>query len=110
LDFDTCPLQVKLEGLERELLEVNGNAERLARSFSELVELQLVLEKASSFFDDAQARASTSAFEARPTESARAAPPMPLPALPHVLRVLPAWACTTPRACMHCSGVYDPNG
>ena len=64
--------QVKLEVLERELLEVNGNSERLARSFSELVELQLVLEKASAFFEDAQARASTSAFETRPTESARA--------------------------------------
>ena len=63
--------QVKLEVLERELLEVNGNSERLARSFSELVELQLVLEKASAFFEDAQARASTSAFESRPTESAR---------------------------------------
>ena len=64
------PDQVKLEVLERELLEVNGNAERLARSFSELVELQLVLEKASAFFDDAQARARPSAVETRPTESA----------------------------------------
>ena len=67
--------------LERELLEVNGNAERLSRSFSELVELQLVLEKASSFFDDAQARASTSAFESRPTESARPAIHRPWPHL-----------------------------
>jgi V-type H+-transporting ATPase subunit a len=59
---------VKLEELEKELLEVNANAERLARSFSELVELQLVLEKASAFFDDAQHRASASAFETRPAD------------------------------------------
>lgn len=50
------------------MLEVNANAERLARSFSELVELQLVLEKASAFFDDAQHRASASAFETRPAD------------------------------------------
>jgi hypothetical protein len=44
-------LQAKLEELEAEILEVNGNSERLARSYNELVELQLVLEKAGSFFD-----------------------------------------------------------
>lgn len=47
---------------------MNANAERLARSFSELVELQLVLEKASAFFDDAQHHASASAFETRPAD------------------------------------------
>jgi hypothetical protein len=36
------------------MLEVNGNSERLMRSYSELVELQLVLEKAGSFFDQAR--------------------------------------------------------
>ena len=61
--------QGRLEELERELLEVNGNAERLARSFSELVELQLVLEKASAFFDDAQHRASTATFQAQPADT-----------------------------------------
>ena len=60
-------MQSKLEDLEKELVDVNGNAERLARSYSELVELQLVLEKASGFFDDAQSRASSAAFEARPS-------------------------------------------
>jgi V-type H+-transporting ATPase subunit a len=44
-------LQGKLEELEAEILEVNGNSERLARSYNELVELQLVLERAGSFFD-----------------------------------------------------------
>lgn len=61
--------QGRLEELERELLEVNGNAERLARSFSELVELQLVLEKASAFFDDAQHRASTATFQTQPADT-----------------------------------------
>lgn len=64
--------QGRLEELERELLEVNGNAERLARSFSELVELQLVLEKASAFFDDAQSRASTAAFQTGPADTGSA--------------------------------------
>jgi hypothetical protein len=36
------------------MLEVNGNSERLMRSYSELVELQLVLEKAGNFFDQAR--------------------------------------------------------
>jgi len=36
--------QVKLEELEKELLELNGNSERLGRSHAELLELQLVLE------------------------------------------------------------------
>ena len=48
---------------------MNGNAERLARSFSELVELQLVLEKASSFFDDAQTRASSATFQTQPADA-----------------------------------------
>jgi V-type H+-transporting ATPase subunit a len=43
--------QGKLEELEAEIMEVNGNSERLARSYNELVELQMVLEKAGSFFD-----------------------------------------------------------
>lgn len=68
----TFATQGRLEELERELLEVNGNAERLARSFSELVELQLVLEKASGFFDDAQHRASSAAFQTAPADSGSA--------------------------------------
>ena len=58
--------QGQLEELERELLETNGNAERLARSYNELVELQLVLERAGSFFDETRGRASAAAFESRP--------------------------------------------
>ena len=70
--------QGRLEELERELLEVNGNAERLARSFSELVELQLVLEKASAFFDDAQHRASTATFQAQPADTGSEPPTLAL--------------------------------
>ena len=61
--------QGKLDQLERELLELNSNSERLQRSHAELVELQLVLEKAGSFFDDAQRRASTAAFDSRQSQS-----------------------------------------
>ncbi|KAL0048361.1 hypothetical protein WJX82_001585 [Trebouxia sp. C0006] len=56
-------LEAKLDELESELLEINGNSERLQRSHSELMELQLVLEKAGGFFDDAQHRASAAHFE-----------------------------------------------
>ncbi|KAL3141717.1 hypothetical protein ABBQ32_004400 [Trebouxia sp. C0010 RCD-2024] len=56
-------LEAKLDELESELLEINGNSERLQRSHSELMELQLVLEKAGGFFDDAQHRASAAQFE-----------------------------------------------
>ena len=41
-------------------MQVNANSERLQKSHSELLELQLVLERAGSFFTDAQSRASTS--------------------------------------------------
>ncbi len=40
--YDLDELEAKLDELEAEMLEVNGNSERLARSYSELVELQLV--------------------------------------------------------------------
>ena len=51
-------LDAKLEELEAELLELNGNAERLTRSHAELLELQLVLETGAQFFDDAAHSAS----------------------------------------------------
>ena len=55
-------LQRKLDELEGELVQMNGNAERLNRSFAELTELQLVLERAQGFFDDQQFR-NRGAFE-----------------------------------------------
>mmetsp|Transcript_11003 Transcript_11003/g.32964 ORF Transcript_11003/g.32964 Transcript_11003/m.32964 type:complete len:841 (-) Transcript_11003:131-2653(-) len=57
LNFDE--LEVRLEELEGELVELNGNSERLGKSHAELLELQLVLERASQFFDDAQYSASS---------------------------------------------------
>jgi V-type H+-transporting ATPase subunit a len=58
-------VQGKLEELEAEMLEANGNSERLARSYNELVELQLVLEKAGSFFDRARSEAAAENFGER---------------------------------------------
>ncbi len=37
--------------MERELIELNGNTDKLMRAFSELNEMRQVLEKAGSFFD-----------------------------------------------------------
>ena len=57
-------MQGKLEELEQEIMELNGNSERLLRSYNELVELQLVLEKAGAFFDRARADAQAEAMDA----------------------------------------------
>ncbi|CAD7705284.1 unnamed protein product [Ostreobium quekettii] len=56
VDKDTSldELEARLEELERELLEVNANSDRLQQNRSELVELQLVLEKAGKFFEEAR--------------------------------------------------------
>eukprot|EP00879_Flechtneria_rotunda_P014171 GHRR01014808.1.p1 GENE.GHRR01014808.1~~GHRR01014808.1.p1 ORF type:complete len:648 (+),score=178.01 GHRR01014808.1:407-2350(+) len=61
--YDLDELEGKLDELETEMLEVNGNSERLARTYNELVELQLVLEKAGSFFDQARVEAQAESFE-----------------------------------------------
>jgi len=50
-------LEAKLEDVESEMRMINVNTEKLRRSHSELVELQLVLEKAGGFFDEARADA-----------------------------------------------------
>ena len=47
-------LEARLEELEHELRQITANTEKLRKSHSELVELQLVLEKAGGFFDDAR--------------------------------------------------------
>jgi len=67
--YDLDELEAKLEELEAELLEVNSNQEKLSRSHSELVELQLVLEKAGGFFEEAMTGASTIQDELRMRES-----------------------------------------
>lgn len=53
-EYTLDELETRLEELERELLEVNANSDRLQRNRSELVELQLVLEKAARFFEEAR--------------------------------------------------------
>ena len=63
LRFVEPVLQGRLEELEGELTELNGNAERLQRSYAELGELQLVLEHASRFFDDDQSAARSSTLQ-----------------------------------------------
>jgi V-type H+-transporting ATPase subunit a len=65
--------QAKLEELEKECIETNGNMERLQRSYAELVEMQLVLEKAGNFFDSR-----TTASLSRGTDSALADGEAPL--------------------------------
>lgn len=62
--YELDELEAKLDELEVELLEINANNERLQRSHGELVELQLVLEKAGAFFEDAASRASAARFNA----------------------------------------------
>ncbi|XP_075649667.1 V-type proton ATPase subunit a2-like [Castanea sativa] len=56
-DIDLDNLEVKLGELEAELLEMNGNNEKLQRSYNELIEYKLVLQKAGEFFHSAQGNA-----------------------------------------------------
>ncbi|KAG5239015.1 hypothetical protein OIU77_029010 [Salix suchowensis] len=52
-DIDVDDLEVKLGELEAELVEMNANNEKLQRSYNELVEYKLVLNKAGEFFSSA---------------------------------------------------------
>lgn len=45
IDHLSCAYQVKLGELEAELIELNANGEKLQRTYNELVEYKLVLEK-----------------------------------------------------------------
>lgn len=53
-DIDLDHLEVKLGELEAELLEINANNEKLQRTYNELLEYKLVLQKAGEFFHSAQ--------------------------------------------------------
>lgn len=64
-DLTLDELEAKLEDLERELLEVNANSDRLQRTAGELIELQLVLEKAGKFFEEAMDTGQTELVEAQ---------------------------------------------
>nr|XP_043614413.1 V-type proton ATPase subunit a3-like [Erigeron canadensis] len=50
-------LEVKLGELEGELVEMNGNSEKLQHAYNELLEYRLVLQKAGEVFSSAQKRA-----------------------------------------------------
>ncbi|KAH7686954.1 V-type H+-transporting ATPase subunit a protein [Dioscorea alata] len=55
VDFDD--LEIKLGEIEAELVEVNTNNEKLQRTYNELLEYNLVLQKAGEFFYSAQSNA-----------------------------------------------------
>ncbi|XP_011037174.1 PREDICTED: V-type proton ATPase subunit a3-like [Populus euphratica] len=52
-EIDVDDLEVKLGEFEAELVEMNTNNEKLLRSYNELVEYKLVLNKAGGFFSSA---------------------------------------------------------
>ncbi|KAK8956628.1 Vacuolar proton ATPase a3 [Platanthera zijinensis] len=70
IDFDD--LEIKLEELETELVEINANSGKLQRTYHELLEFKLVLQKAGEFFYSVQTVATTQhrETEARPTGDA----------------------------------------
>ncbi|XP_004291813.1 PREDICTED: V-type proton ATPase subunit a3-like [Fragaria vesca subsp. vesca] len=53
-ETDLDSLEVKLGELEGDLLEMNANNEQLQRTYNELLEYKLVLQKAGEFFSSAQ--------------------------------------------------------
>jgi V-type H+-transporting ATPase subunit a len=62
-ELELDELEARLSRLESEVLDLNANAERLNRSYNELLELQLVLETAGTFFDDARSTADAARSE-----------------------------------------------
>ncbi|GAV70191.1 V_ATPase_I domain-containing protein [Cephalotus follicularis] len=58
-DVDLDNLEVKLGELEAELIEINANNENLQRTYNELLEYRLVLQKAGDFFYSAQSIATS---------------------------------------------------
>ncbi|KAL8143822.1 hypothetical protein V2J09_016854, partial [Rumex salicifolius] len=58
-DMKVDDLEVKLAELESELTEINANNEKLRRTYNELAEYKLVLQKAGEFFHSALRSASS---------------------------------------------------
>ncbi|EEF52657.1 V-type proton ATPase subunit a2 [Ricinus communis] len=54
IDINLDNLEVKLAELEAELIEINSNNEKLERTYNELLEYKLVLQKAGELFHSAQ--------------------------------------------------------
>ncbi|KAG2259318.1 hypothetical protein Bca52824_078612 [Brassica carinata] len=63
IDIDLDDVEVKLGELEAELVEINANNDKLQRSYNELVEYKLVLEKAGEFFASAHRSATAQQSE-----------------------------------------------
>jgi len=53
-ELELDELEVRLFRLESEVIELTANTDRLKRSYNELLELQVVLERATLFFEDAR--------------------------------------------------------
>lgn len=53
-ELELDELEVRLTRLESEVIELTANTDRLKRSYNELLELQVVLERATLFFEDAR--------------------------------------------------------
>ncbi|KAL8195355.1 hypothetical protein R6Q57_025758 [Mikania cordata] len=77
-EFNLDELEVKLGELEAELTEINGNSEKLQRSYNELVEYKLVLQKAGEFFKEAQSRAAAQQTEVLSQQAAEESLETPL--------------------------------
>lgn len=80
-DLELDELEVKLGELETELLEINSNSDRLLRSYSELLEFQLVLKKAGIFFSSARSTASAYQRDLQEASSFSEDIPMDIPLL-----------------------------
>lgn len=52
--WDMDELETKLEEMEQRMLEANANNDQLRKSHAELVEMKMVMERASRFFDEAR--------------------------------------------------------
>ncbi|XP_078152213.1 V-type proton ATPase subunit a3-like isoform X2 [Carex rostrata] len=76
LDLDD--LEITLGEMEAELIEVNANSEKLQRTYNELLEYDLVLQKAGEFFHTAQRSAVVQHRETEGQQSAEASLESPL--------------------------------
>ncbi|KAI3959112.1 hypothetical protein MKX01_023788 [Papaver californicum] len=77
-DIDMDDLEIKLGELESELIEINGNSDKLQRAYSELVEYKLVLQKAGEFFYTARSSATAQQREIEARQSTEGSLDSPL--------------------------------
>ncbi|KAI3861598.1 hypothetical protein MKW98_000550 [Papaver atlanticum] len=77
-DIDMDDLEIKLGELESELIEINGNSDKLQRAYSELVEYKLVLQKAGEFFYTARSSATAQQREIEARQSGEGSLDSPL--------------------------------